>query len=59
MKIQLHDTKVILIQGDITECHTQAIVNAANCELILEAGVAGAIHIKGGAIIKENRKFRL
>ena len=42
-----------LIQGDITERATDAIVNAANKNLILGAGVAGAIRKKGGKSIQE------
>jgi O-acetyl-ADP-ribose deacetylase (regulator of RNase III) len=42
-----------LIQGDITERATDAIVNAANTNLILGAGVAGAIGRKGGKSIQE------
>jgi len=42
-----------LIQGDITEQTTDAIVNAANEQLILGGGVAGAIRKKGGATIQE------
>ncbi|MHA1718207.1 MAG: macro domain-containing protein [Promethearchaeota archaeon] len=42
-----------LIQGDITEQTTDAIVNAANTDLILGAGVAGAIRRKGGSSIQE------
>lgn len=53
MKIQIRNTEVILIQGDITECETEAIVNAANSELVLGSGVAGAIYKKGGSIIQE------
>jgi O-acetyl-ADP-ribose deacetylase (regulator of RNase III) len=53
MKIQIQNTEVILIQGDITECETEAIVNAANSELVLGSGVAGAIYKKGGSIIQE------
>lgn len=41
-----------LSQGDITECHTDAIVNAANNHLWMGAGVAGAIKRKGGAGIE-------
>ena len=44
---------VKLIQGDITERATEAIVNAANTNLILGAGVAGAIRRKGGNSIQE------
>lgn len=42
-----------LIQGDLTELATDAIVNAANAQLILGAGVAGAIRTKGGPSIQE------
>jgi O-acetyl-ADP-ribose deacetylase (regulator of RNase III) len=40
-------------QCDITEMETDAIVNAANAQLILGAGVAGAIKAKGGPKIQE------
>jgi O-acetyl-ADP-ribose deacetylase (regulator of RNase III) len=40
-------------QCDITEMDTDAIVNAANAQLILGAGVAGAIKTKGGPKIQE------
>ncbi len=42
-----------LLQGDITEQATDAIVNAANNHLVLGAGVAGAIRTKGGPSIQE------
>ena len=42
-----------IIQGDITDMVTDAIVNAANERLILGAGVAGAIKRKGGQSIQE------
>ncbi len=42
-----------LIQGDITKQSTDAIVNAANTNLILGTGVAGAISRKGGKTIQE------
>ncbi|MHA2036641.1 MAG: macro domain-containing protein [Promethearchaeota archaeon] len=45
--------KIRLIQGDITEQDTDAIVNAANSQLILGGGVAGAIRKKGGPEIQE------
>ena len=45
--------QIVLLQGDITEMATDAIVNAANKDLILGAGVAGAIRTKGGPTIQE------
>jgi O-acetyl-ADP-ribose deacetylase (regulator of RNase III) len=42
-----------LVQGDITERDTDAIVNAANSYLQHGGGVAGAIVRKGGYIIQE------
>jgi O-acetyl-ADP-ribose deacetylase (regulator of RNase III) len=42
-----------ILQGDITDQTTDAIVNAANNDLILGAGVAGAIARKGGPTIQE------
>ena len=40
--------KIVLLEGDITEEGTAAIVNAANTDLVLGAGVAGAILRKAG-----------
>ena len=45
--------KVTIRQGDITEAQTDAIVNAANNDLKLGGGVAGAIRIKGGPSIQQ------
>jgi O-acetyl-ADP-ribose deacetylase (regulator of RNase III) len=45
-------TKVIFRQGDLTDAEVDAIVNAANNDLILGAGVAGAIRRKGGPSIQ-------
>jgi O-acetyl-ADP-ribose deacetylase (regulator of RNase III) len=45
--------RVRIEQGDITEMDVDAIVNAANNDLILGAGVAGAILRKGGPSIQE------
>lgn len=45
--------KVTLRQGDLTEAQVDAIVNAANNDLLLGGGVAGAIRVKGGPSIQE------
>ena len=44
--------RIEIRQGDITEMDTDAIVNAANNELQLGGGVAGAIRHKGGPRIE-------
>lgn len=46
-------SRIILMQGDLTEMDTEAIVNAANNDLQHGGGVAGAIRRKGGAVIQE------
>ncbi len=53
MKLQVKGRSLELLQGDITELDTDGIVNAANAQLILGAGVAGAIRTKGGPSIQE------
>ena len=45
--------KIELRQGDITEMEVDAIVNSANSDLILGAGVSGAIGRKGGNVVQE------
>jgi len=44
--------KISVVLGDITDAEVDAIVNAANNELILGAGVAGAIRRAGGPEIQ-------
>ncbi len=53
MKLRVNNSEIELVQGDITESDTDAIVNAANSQLVLGAGVAGAIRTKGGPAIQE------
>jgi len=53
MMVMIQKTVLKLIQGDITDLDTDAIVNAANAALQLGAGVAGAIKRKGGPKIQE------
>lgn len=45
--------RILIQQGDLTEMDVDAIVNAANNDLILGAGVAGAIDLKGGIEIQK------
>jgi O-acetyl-ADP-ribose deacetylase (regulator of RNase III) len=44
--------KIVFLQGDLTEMDVDAIVNAANNDLQLGGGVAGAIRRKGGGEIQ-------
>jgi len=46
-------TQLELVEGDITELDVDGIVNAANEQLQLGTGVAGAIRSKGGPSIQE------
>lgn len=45
-------SRIVIILGDITDMEVDAVVNAANTDLILGSGVAGAIRKKGGPSIQ-------
>ena len=53
MKVSINGRILELVESDITEMETDAIVNAANARLILGGGVAGAIKRKGGPEIQK------
>jgi len=52
MKRTIGNAIVELVQGDIADLDTDAIVNASNNHLWMGAGVAGAIKRRGGAEIE-------
>ena len=52
MQVMINQTVLELVEGDITEADTEAIVNPANEALVLGGGVAGAIRTKGGPAIQ-------
>ena len=59
MQIKISQTTLTLVQGDITKEQVDAIVNAANEQLMGGGGVDGAIHRAGGpAIMAECNEIR-
>ena len=59
MQITISQTILTLVQGDITKEQVDAIVNAANEQLMGGGGVDGAIHRAGGpAIMAECNEIR-
>jgi O-acetyl-ADP-ribose deacetylase len=53
ISLPLGNTTLDLIEGDITEVAVEALVNPANEDLQLGAGVAGAIREKAGPAVQE------
>jgi len=45
-------SKITVMMGDITDADVDAVVNAANTDLLLGSGVAGAIRERGGPSIQ-------
>ena len=54
--IQMNNTTLELVEGDITDFDVEAIVNPANEKLLLGGGVAGVIKRKGGPSVQEECK---
>jgi O-acetyl-ADP-ribose deacetylase (regulator of RNase III) len=53
LAFQLPSLLVEVTDGDLTEQHVDAVVNAANTHFFMGAGVAGALKARGGSIVEE------
>jgi len=51
--MKIGNTDIVLIRGDVTEQDVDAVVNAANADLLPGGGVCGAIYAAGGPRIQE------
>ena len=49
----MHAPRILIVAGDLVEQDVDAIVNAANNDLVLGGGVAGAIRSRGGPSIQQ------
>lgn len=53
MRSRIGKSEIEIVEGDITLLDREAIVNAANDQLVLGGGVAGAIRQRGGPAIQK------
>lgn len=49
----MHAPRIVITAGDIVDQDVDAIVNAANNDLVLGGGVAGAIRSRGGPTVQQ------